>query len=130
MLVKYFRQNGDRWDVVPQVRSMVQFREGNLMSDQSVAGTFDVVFCRNVLIYFDLPSKAAILSRIAKAMSPDGYLFLGGAETVLGVTDRFEPVPGRRAVYRPLAVPPPKTVPAAPNVAAGRPAIANTARGV
>jgi chemotaxis protein methyltransferase CheR len=59
------------------------------------------VFCRNVLIYFDQPTKAQVLGRIAKQLPSDGVLYLGGAETVLGITDRFEPMPNERGIYRP-----------------------------
>ncbi|HRQ61921.1 MAG TPA: CheR family methyltransferase, partial [Alphaproteobacteria bacterium] len=62
-------------------------------------GTFDIVFCRNVLIYFDEKTKADILGRIAKQLAPDGFLFLGGAETVIGITEAFKPLPGQRGLY-------------------------------
>jgi chemotaxis protein methyltransferase CheR len=64
-------------------------------------GTFDIVFCRNVLIYFDQTTKGQVLDRIAKLLPADGVLYLGGAETVLGITDRFEPLPSERGIYRP-----------------------------
>ena len=60
-----------------------------------------MVFIRNVLIYFDPPTKAVVLNKVAQIMPEDGYLYLGGAETVLGVTDRFEPVAGERGLYKP-----------------------------
>ena len=100
MLVKYFQQDGDKWQVAPALKQMAQFREFNLLNDPAVFGRFDVVFCRNVLIYFDMKTKAAVLGRIAKIMAPDGTLFLGGAETVLGVSDRFEIMPDHRGLYR------------------------------
>jgi len=77
----------------------VSFREWNLLADPRPLGMFDVVFCRNVLIYFDQPTKARVLNAIAKQMAPDGLLYLGGAETVLGITDKFAAVPGERGVY-------------------------------
>lgn len=99
MLVKHFKQNGDKWQISPQLRQMVSFREWNLLGDLSPLGQFDVVFCRNVLIYFDQPTKTKVLEAIARQMPPDGVLYLGGAETVLGITDRFKPVDGQRGLY-------------------------------
>jgi chemotaxis protein methyltransferase CheR len=99
MLVKYFTQNGDKWQLKPEIRQMVSFREMNLLGDYGAIGTFDVVFCRNVLIYFDQPTKAKVLEQIAKVMAPDGFLYLGGAETVIGITERFKPLDGQRGLY-------------------------------
>ena len=65
----------------------------------SPLGRFDVVFCRNVLIYFDQETKSKVLDSIANLMPADGTLFLGGAETVLGISDRFKPKPEQRGVY-------------------------------
>ena len=78
---------------------MVQFREWNLLADLRPLGQFDIVFCRNVLIYFDQPTKARVLEAIARIMAPDGMLYLGGAETVLGISGRFAPLPAERGVY-------------------------------
>src|SRR3546814_1533764 len=72
----------------------------NLLDNPSVLGQFDVVFCRNVLIYFDQATKGQVLGRVAQIMPADGFLYLGGAETVLGISDAFEMVPGQRGVYR------------------------------
>ena len=99
MLVKHFKQMGDKWQIAPNLRQMVSFREWNLLGDLGALGQFDVVFCRNVLIYFDQPTKAKVLESIARQMPPDGVLYLGGAETVLGITDRFKPVDGQRGLY-------------------------------
>ncbi len=99
-LVKYFKQNGDKWQLDPIIRSMVQFREFNLLDSPSSLGIFDVVYCRNVLIYFDQTTKGKVLNSIAKQMPRDGSLFLGGAETVLGITDKFKPVSGQRGIYQ------------------------------
>jgi chemotaxis protein methyltransferase CheR len=104
MLMKYFKQaDNDRWQISSELRSMVQFREFNLLEDFRSLGQFDVVFIRNVLIYFDPPTKAVVLNKVAQLMPEDGYLYLGGAETVLGVTDRFEAVSGERGLYKPSA---------------------------
>ena len=99
MLVKYFAQIGDRWQINAKMRGMVQYREFNLLQDPMPLGRFDVVFCRNVLIYFDQPTKTRVLNGVAKIMPEDGFLFLGGAETVLGITDKFQMLPGQRGVY-------------------------------
>jgi len=98
-LVKYFGQEGNQWQLSETIRRMVQYREFNLLGDFGSLGTFDVIFCRNVLIYFDQDSKAAILGRMAKTIASDGAMFLGGAETVLGITDAFAPVKGLTGVY-------------------------------
>ncbi|MDD3370241.1 MAG: protein-glutamate O-methyltransferase CheR [Alphaproteobacteria bacterium] len=99
-LVKYFQQiSGDKWQIKDNIRQMVQFREGNLLSDFGIEGPIDVVFCRNVLIYFDLPTKTRVLGLIADIMQKDGFLLLGGAETVLGVSDRFKIVSGEHGLY-------------------------------
>jgi chemotaxis protein methyltransferase CheR len=100
-LVKYFTQIGDTWQIAPEIRAMVQYRPLNLLNDFAHLGGFDVVFCRNVLIYFDQATKAHVLDRIAAVTERDGYLVLGGAETVVGLTETFRPVPDRRGLYVP-----------------------------
>lgn len=99
MLMRHFRKEDNGWRVAAPLREMVRFREWNLLGDLAPLGRFDVVFCRNVLIYFDQPTKARVLEAIARQMPIDGLLYLGGAETVLGVTTRFAPVPDGRGVY-------------------------------
>ncbi len=101
MLVKYFKQIGELWQINPDIRAMVQHRQLNLLHDFSQLGVFDVIFCRNVLIYFDQETKINIFNRLAKATEPDGFLVLGAAETVVGLTDAFAPYPERRGLYRP-----------------------------
>ena len=103
LLVKYFTQVGETWQIAPEIRGMVQFRPLNLLNDFSALGMFDVVFCRNVLIYFDQATKIGVLDRIARQMPDDGYLVLGAAETVVGLTDAFKPVPDKRGLYAPSA---------------------------
>lgn len=98
-LVKYFKETGQGWEIDSSIRAMIQFKEFNLLDNMASLGTFDIVFCRNVLIYFDQPTKADVLHRIRQQMDLDGMLCLGGAETVLGISDRFKPAPGQRGVY-------------------------------
>ncbi|MEO8713578.1 MAG: CheR family methyltransferase [Acetobacteraceae bacterium] len=99
MLLKHFRKEDSDWRITAPLRAMVQFREWNLLDDPAPLGRFDVVFCRNVLIYFDQATKGRVLDAIARQMADDGRLYLGGAETVLGVTGRFTPVAEDRGVY-------------------------------
>jgi len=99
LLVKYFTQVGESWQIDRSIRDMVKFRELNLLRNFSSLGTFDVVFCRNVLIYFDHETKVDVLERIARSTVADGFLLLGAAETVIGLSDRFRPVPDRRGLY-------------------------------
>jgi len=99
LLIKYFAQCGDTWQVSPEIRAMVTFRPFNLLRDFTELGAFDVVFCRNVLIYFDRATKIDVLERTARAMPQDGYLVLGAAETLVGLTDAFRPLPDRRGLY-------------------------------
>lgn len=101
LLVKHFKQIGDMWQINADIRAMVQFRQLNLLQDITHLGQFDVVFCRNVLIYFDQDTKSVIFGRLAKVTASDGYLMLGAAETVVGLTDTFRPVPDRRGLYSP-----------------------------
>ena len=101
---------------------MVQHRQINLLHDFSQLGVFDVIFCRNVLIYFDQDTKIDIFRRLAKSTESDGFLALGAAETVVGLTDVFKPHPERRGLYRPGGFNPASTKTAsgvyAPRVAA------------
>src|SRR5260370_15437693 len=89
MLVKYFTQTGELWQLNADIRAMVQHRQLNLLQDFSHLGTFDVIFCRNVLIYFDQDTKVGIFDRPAKMLEPHGVLALGAAESVLGISDAF-----------------------------------------
>jgi chemotaxis protein methyltransferase CheR len=101
LLVKYFKQIGELWQINPDIRAMVSHRQLNLLHDFSQLGVFDVIFCRNVLIYFDQDTKINIFNRLAKAIEADGFLALGAAETVVGLTEAFKPHPERRGLYRP-----------------------------
>jgi len=100
-LVKFFSQVGDAWQIAQEIRAMVKFQPLNLLNDFSALGTFDVVFCRNVLIYFDQDTKIVVLNRIARQMPADGFLVLGAAETVVGLTGAFKPMADKRGLYVP-----------------------------
>lgn len=99
LLLKYFEKQGDMWQADAALRAMVTYKEYNLLNDLQALGKFDVVFCRNVLIYFDQETKSSVLDQISRLMPDDGVLFLGGAETVLGISEKFKPIPGFRGVY-------------------------------
>jgi len=100
LLVKYFTQLGEIWQISADIRGMVQHRQLNLLQDFSHLGKFDVIFCRNVLIYFDQETKVGIFERLARMLEPDGTLMLGAAESVVGITDAFRPSPDRRGLYQ------------------------------
>ena len=99
MLVKYFTQQGNSWVIKSEIKNMVIFKEMNLLENFAGLGLFDIIFCRNVLIYFDVPTKVKALATLKRVIKPDGVLFLGGAETVIGVSDVFKPVPEIRGIY-------------------------------
>jgi chemotaxis protein methyltransferase CheR len=99
MLMKHFAKEGDQWRISPAIKSMVQYRNFNLLDGFMALGSFDVVFCRNVLIYFDRDTKAAVMKRIHERLAPDGYMLLGAAETTVGITDIFVPAGEGRGLY-------------------------------
>jgi len=86
---RYFTQHNDYWQVNMDIRSRVSFREQNLMQSYAALGKFDVIFCRNVLIYFSAELKTDILSRLAAMLNPGGYLFLGASESIVQYSDAF-----------------------------------------
>ena len=100
-LIRYFTKLGDMWQIAPDIRAMVRYRQLNLLSDFSRLGKFDLIFCRNVLIYFDQQAKTDLLDRLAQVIAGDGYLVLGAAETVVGLTDSFATVADKRGLYIP-----------------------------
>jgi chemotaxis protein methyltransferase CheR len=89
MIVKYFRKVGLEWEILPEIRDSIEFREVNLLGPWGDLAQLDVVFIRNVLIYFNPETKRQILGRIRGLMRPDGYLFLGAAETTLNLDENF-----------------------------------------
>jgi chemotaxis protein methyltransferase CheR len=88
-LVKYFRKDGLNWRLNDTIRSMVTFREWNLLADPRPLGEFDIVFCRNVLIYFDKPTQARVVDRLARVLRPGGLLFVGHAENLTEHREQF-----------------------------------------
>lgn len=101
-LVKYFMKHGTEWHVSDVLKKMVDVRPLNLIEPWPSMPTADIVFLRNVLIYFDVPTKRTILQKVRKQMRPDGALFLGGAETTINIDDSWTRVTHNRAVwYRP-----------------------------
>lgn len=103
-LVRHFARAGTEWQVSDELRRMVEFRTLNLAVAFPAMPAFDIVFCRNVLIYFDTALRGAVLDRIVRTMRPDGALVLGGAETTVGLGTNLERVqPDRSAYYRPRA---------------------------
>ncbi len=113
LLIKHFTQVGELWQLAPDIRAMVKYQQLNLLSDFSRLGRFDLIFCRNVLIYFDTETKIGVLNRLARSIAGDGYLVLGSAETVVGLTDSFKVVPDKRGLYvpnmkSPSVIPPPR----------------------
>ncbi len=99
LLIKYFSQFGELWQIAPELRAMVKFQQLNLLSDFSRLGVFDLIFCRNVLIYFDQRTKIDVLERLARATAVDGYLVLGAAETVIGLTDCYKVTGNMHGLY-------------------------------
>ncbi len=99
-LVRYFTKRKDQWAVNQNIKSRVDFRQQNLMSDFSQFGVFDVIFCRNVLIYFAPEQKRDVLNRISRCLAPDGYLVLGAAESVIGYSTEFKAHPEHRVILQ------------------------------
>jgi len=100
MLMHYFTQQGDHWRISERLRQMVSFRKMNLMDPVYRLGEFDIILCRNVLVGFDGPTQAAVLERLAGAVTPGGFLMLGGAETIAGRSGAFEMTEGRSNLFR------------------------------
>jgi chemotaxis protein methyltransferase CheR len=100
-LVQYFERAGAHWRIAPALRRNVEFRLMNLTTPLPAMQPFDVIFLRNVLIYFDVATKKTVLRNVARLLRPDGWLFLGAAETTIGIDDNYERVAaGRTSAYR------------------------------
>lgn len=99
-LVKYFTKQGDRWLIKPELKQNIEFKAMNLVQPWPILPPFDLVFIRNVMIYFDVDTKKTILKRIRNCLLPHGYLFLGTAETTVNLDMEYQPVAfGRAVVY-------------------------------
>ena len=103
LLLKHFTQVGELWQIASDIRAQVRYRQFNLLSDFVQLGQFDVIFCRNVLIYFDQQTKVDVLNRLARITAGDGYLVLGAAETVVGLVESFKVAGEARGLYTPAA---------------------------
>jgi len=101
---RWLRRDGAVWSIAPEVRALVTFRSHNLMDGTAGMGRFDLIFCRNVLIYFEQTQKRWALAKLAEALTPDGTLVMGSAETVVGLDSAFEPIPGLRGAFQPRSV--------------------------
>ena len=100
LLLRHFLQDGDKWQVSQRIRAMVELKMHNLLEPNAHFGQFDVIFCRNVLIYFDVPTKARVMAALAQRLNQDGMFVLGAAETVIGITDMIVPDKNHRGLYR------------------------------
>lgn len=97
-LIKYFTKQGERWHIKPELKKNIQFRPMNLINSWPILPPFDLVFIRNVMIYFDVETKKMILKRIRNCLLPHGYLFLGSAETTVNLDPAYQPVSFDRTV--------------------------------
>lgn len=97
--VRYFTPAGDNWRIKDEIRAMATFRRMNLMGALDGLGKFDIVFCRNVAIYFTLEDRKRLFNKIADVLEPDGYLLIGSTESLTGVCRRFVPKRHLRSVY-------------------------------
>ncbi len=129
MLLKHFQQVGDKWQVSQRIRAMVEFRQHNLLERNDPFGRFDVIFCRNVLIYFDVPTKVKVLEQLAPRLVPDGAFLLGAAETVLGLATKLVCDPQHRGLYRHAPMAPPLATSPAPDFRPRPAAVATALRG-
>ena len=102
-MIRWFEECDDGWRAVEPLRRMVRFQVQNLLEPAPHPGQFDIVLCRNVLLYLNSERRGLVFDRIAGAMEPDGWLMLGAGETVIGQTKRFEADPEARGLYRPVS---------------------------
>jgi chemotaxis protein methyltransferase CheR len=99
LLLKYFNQVGTRWKIDPRLAERIEFKLVNLLDPFRQLGMFDIILCRNVLIYFGTETKKDVIARLSQNLSPDGHLVLGGAETVIGLSQAIAPHKDQRGLY-------------------------------
>ena len=100
MLMKYFTQKpGNQWQINDALKAMVRYRTVNLLESFTDLGKFDIIFCRNVLIYFDEKTKSVVIDKLAAQLNPPGYMFLGGAESIMGLTKKFTLMAEHRGLF-------------------------------
>lgn len=105
LLLKHFTQGPQGWTIEKRLRDMIEFRTFNLLNDAGMFGQFDLILCRNLMIYFDPPTRAGLFARLRRQIANDGALMLGGAETVLGATEDFTPTRDMPNFFRPSSQP-------------------------
>jgi len=98
-LLKYFNANGNHWKVKDEIRAMATFKKQNLMESFLGLGRFDIIFCRNVAIYFPLEDRKKLFEKIANSLEGDGYLIIGASESLTGICSRFEPKRHLKSVF-------------------------------
>ena len=100
-MIKWFEQEGELWRVRPELRSRIEFEQQNVMEQTPHGAPFDLILCRNVLLYFSLPMRNQVFARLKSAIAPHGYLMLGAGETVIGQTEDFRSSAVHRGFYAP-----------------------------
>ena len=102
-MLNFFTETTGGWEASERIRSMTRFMQHNVLEMPPAPARFDLILCRNVLLYFDVATRRRVFDRLHSAMAPDGFMMLGAGETVVGQTDRFEPASCGSALYRPVS---------------------------
>ncbi|MBX7502232.1 CheR family methyltransferase [Qipengyuania mesophila] len=110
-MLNFFAESNGQWQAADKIRSMIRFQQHNILDYPPSPGRFDLVMCRNVLLYFDPETRATAFSRLASGIAPDGWLMLGAGETVVGQTERFKPAQFGSSLYSPVLEEYPKAEP-------------------
>ncbi len=102
-MLRHFDETASGWQVREGARQFVRFRQHNMLGPHPGRAPFDLVLCRNVLLYFDRDTRSEAFARLSTAVMPDGFLMLGAGETVIGQTERFVPTARRASFFEPMA---------------------------